>query len=237
MKTRRAKEHFDALEIELDKWLNLPPYTITHKTDFDRAEEVWGVWMKPTPEPIPMLLGDFICNLRSALDQLAWGLAHLDSKRVFTDREQRQISFLIFKCDDSTYRDRLKLFPSTVTSVLDGFQPYHRGNAYRGDPLWQLNELWSLDKHRAIPINSSSLNVHFPMWGWENCIRHFTYGFEVHIPLVSAWISKVEIKPNISFEILFGEYLGTFEVSRSGLRAINDFVRDKVIPAFSGFFA
>jgi hypothetical protein len=236
MKTRRAQEHFNALQIEIDRWLNLPPYTVIHKTDFDRAVEIWRVWMRNTPEPIPMLLGDFICNLRSALDQLAWGLAHLDGARVFTEREERQISFLIFKVDDSTYRNRLKLFPSTVTSAIDSFQPYHRGNAFREDPLWQLNELWTLDKHRAIPINSSSLNVHFPLRGWENFIRHFTYGFEVTIPLLTAWISEVEVKPHITMEILFGEYLGAFEVSRADLGTINDFVTDKVVPRFAGFF-
>jgi len=69
MKTRRAQEHLDAFEVELDKWLKLPPYTVTQKTDCEKVEEVWGVWMKQTPERLAMLLGDFVCCLRSSLDQ------------------------------------------------------------------------------------------------------------------------------------------------------------------------
>ena len=236
MKARRAQEHFDALQIELDRWLRLPPYVVTRETDLNRAEEIWRLRMKMTPERIAMLLGDFISNLRSALDQLAWGLAHLDTTRIFSERDERNISFLIFKVDNSTYRNRLALFPSAVASALDSFQPYHRGNAYRDHPLWQLNELWSLDKHKAIPINSSSLSVNFPLHGWDHLMESFTYGFDVRIPLLTAWVSPVEIEPTISMQVLFGEYLGDFIVSRSDLSNINDFVRNEVIPRFTSFF-
>ena len=46
-----------------------------------------------------MLLGDFICmpSIRSSI-QLAWGLGtHLDTMRVFSDRERRNIAFPVFK--------------------------------------------------------------------------------------------------------------------------------------------
>src|SRR5205085_234881 len=148
----------------------------------------------------------------------------LDTTRVFTDREQRDIAFPVARFDDSTYRNRLGLFPSTVAPEIDAFQPYHRGNAYKDDPLWQLHELWTLDKHRAIPIAASSLNVRFPMWGWENFLRHFEYGFEVHFPLLKAWLSPVDLKPDIAMEVTFGEYGSTFEIGFERLKQINHFV-------------
>src|SRR5690242_12743238 len=95
MKARWAQEHFNALQSQLDTWLNLPPYTVTYKTDLNHGLEICRVEMLLTPEPIPMLLSDFISSLRSALDNLAWGLAHLDPARSFTEREERNISFLI----------------------------------------------------------------------------------------------------------------------------------------------
>ncbi len=236
MKTRRAQQHFDALIGEVDHWLNPPPYTITCKYDFEKVLEIWRVDMHLTPEPVPLLLGDFICCLRSSLDQLAWGLAHLDSKRVFSRKEQREICFLIFREDDATYRERRKLFPPAIASIFDTLQPYLLGNAFRDDPLWQLNELWLLDKHRSIPVNSHSLNVRFPMHGWESYLREFDNGFEVPFPLKLAWLSPVDLKPSITLEVLFGEWMGAFEVSLPRLREINEFVSNDVIPRFAGFF-
>jgi len=230
MKTRRAQLHLNVLEREIATWLGLPPYTVTFEDDFDRALQIWRIALQIAPEAIPMSIGDFVCCLRSALDQLAWGLAHLDLKRSFTEREERNISFLIFNERNSTYEDRRLLFPPAVADVFDSLQPYHGGHAYRDNPLWQLNELWTLDKHRGVPINCNSLHVRFPMQGWENYVRHFYDGIEVHFPLLRAWTSPADLKPSISMEVLFGEYMGAFEVSLIRLREINDFVRNGVIP-------
>jgi hypothetical protein len=236
MKARRADEHFQSLEKGLAEWAT-KPYTVIEKTDFEKALHIVRIEITPTPEIIAMLLGDFVCCLRSSLDQLAWGLAHLDTKRIFSERDQRNIAFPVFRIDDSTYRDRLKLFPATVAKEIDPFQPYHRCNAYRDDPLWQLNELWTLDKHRTIPTTPYTLNLGFAMTGWERFARinRLTYNLEVCFPLALAWASKVDLKPNISVEILFGE-TNTFEIPLGRLREINDFVRNDVIPRFTGFF-
>lgn len=237
MKSRWAQEHFDALEAALAKWKELPPYTVTHEDDLKHLLQVWRVEIGLTPESIPKHLGDWVCCLRSALDRLAWEMAHvLAPSRIFTEREERNISFLIFKDDNPTYRDRRSLFPPAVADAFDGIQPYVRGAAYRDHLLWQLNELWNMDKHRTVPISESSLMVNFPMEGWEGFMHHFDYGFEVHFPLGMAWQSPVNLKPNITFEITFGEYQGAFSVSLDRLREINEFVRNDVIPQFASFF-
>ncbi|SRR6266446_1672164 len=236
MKARRADEHFQSLEREMTNWA-AKPYSLTEKTNFEEALYIVGIEITPTPEIIPMLFGDFVCNLRSSLDQLAWKLAHLRPVKTFTRTQERQINFPIFEVRNSTYEDRRELFPSTVAAIIDTFQPYLRGNAFRDDPLWQLNELWNLDKHRTIPSTPYNINLRFPMNGWEHFLRdnRFAHHLEVAFPIGFAWTSKVDLKPEISIEILFGE-TGKFEVSLSRLREINDFVRNDVIPGFTGFF-
>lgn len=236
MKARRADEHFQSLEKELAKWAT-KPYTVIEKTDFEKVVHVVRIEITHTPELIAMLFGDFICCLRSALDQLAWKLAHLPPKRTFNRTRERQINFPIFEVRNATYDDRRELFPSAVASVIDTFQPYLRGNAFRDDPLWQLNELWNIDKHRTIPISPYTLNFGFPVGGWERFVRHnrLTYDLEVVFPLAFAWTCPVDLKPTISVEILFGE-TNTFEIPISRLREINNFVRNEVIPRFASFF-
>ena len=237
MKTRRAKEHFDALQAELDKWLKHPQkYAVAENTDFDHGVHIVRVEIGFVPETIPVLVGDFVHNLRSALDNLAWELAHLTPKRTFTEAEQRRIQFPIFGSADSTYLSRRSLFPSAVADIFDSLQPYKRGDAFRDDPLWQLNELWTLDKHRSVPMNSHSMNLGFPGTEWQRYAHPVEDGVEVHFPILMYYTSKVHLKPTVTVEILFGEFMGDFTITRERLSEIHDFVRKDVIPRFMGFF-
>jgi hypothetical protein len=237
MKARRADEHFQSLEKAVGKW-SVKPYTITEKTDLDHALHIVEIDITPTPEIIPMLFGDFICCLRSALDQLAWRLAHLDPSRTFTKNEERSISFPIFT-NPWTYNDRRGLYPPAVARILDSLQPDLREDVFRDDLLWQLDKLWNLDKHRTIPTLPYMLNLGFGVENWQSISRYrvnrFTYNLEVAFPLSFIWEGKVDLNPEVSVEILFGE-TDNFEVSLDRLREINNFVRNDVIPRFTGFF-
>jgi len=236
MKARRADEHFQALEKEMSNWA-LKTHTVTKQTNFENVREIYKINITPTPEVIPMVYGDFICCLRSSLDQLAWRLAHLPPKRIFTRTQQRQINFPIFEDRNSTYEDRRKLFPPAVADVIDTFQPYLRGRAFKDDALWQLNELWNLDKHRTSAIPPYNINLTLPDDAAQDFVRHnrLTYDLEVVIPLHLAWTRYVDLNPRLTVEILFGE-TNYLEVSLGRLREINEFVRNEVIPRFTDFF-
>src|SRR5450432_4105692 len=169
MKASRADFHFQALDTELGKWA-AKPYAVTKQLQFEKSLYAIRIDVSLTPEIIPMLLGNFICCLRASLDHLAWRLAHIPPVRKFTARELKQIQFPIFVCRN-TYKDRRKLFPPAVADIFDTLQPYLRGNAYRDDPLWQLNELWTMDKHRSIPISPYSVNLGFAINNWEQFIN------------------------------------------------------------------
>lgn len=239
MKTDRARHHFDALNVEIERWLALPNVPMVREyAKFEERLHIFRVDIGRVPQAIPLLLGEFIYSLRSALDWLAWGLAHLDTSRVFKDREEKNISFLIFKQRDSTYEDRRGLFPPAVADIFDDLQPYLRKDAYREDILWQLDELWRMDKHRAVPANCTVLSVEMPgpSTEWKRFVHYFDDHLEVHLPLIEYMSSDVRFKPKFSLEILFGERMGDFEISPTRLGEINDFVRDTVIPRFAGFF-
>src|ERR1039458_7395547 len=209
MKARRAQKHFSTLQAELNKWLEDPKkYAVLENTDFDHGEHIVRVETGYIPEAIPMLLSDFVHQLRSCLDNLAWELAHLPPKRSFTEVEERQIYFPIFAWRDSTYISRRSLFPPAVAEIFDSLQPYKREQSFRDDPLWQLNELSTRDKHRAIPMNSNSVNLGFPGTEWKRYFREIDYGAEVHFPILMYYASKVHLKPTVTVAILFGEHMG-----------------------------
>ncbi|HXR16617.1 MAG TPA: hypothetical protein VN777_10505 [Terriglobales bacterium] len=233
MKTRRAQFHLDTLEVTVKNWIDSKPYTVIHDDNFEKAVHIVRIEDEITPELIPMSLGDFVCCLRAALDQLAWALR----VRTLSEREQRQVQFPIAKVRDATYEIKRALFPPAVADDIDSFQPYLRGDSFSSDPLWQLNELWTMDKHRAIPCNSNSFNLNFPFQGWQRYLRHFTNAIEVHFPIAAFYEGPMNLEPEISVEILFGEHMGEFEVSMGRLREINDFVGKRVIPRFTRFFA
>ena len=237
MKISRAQFHLDTLEREVKQWVDTKPYTVSLYDDPIQQVHVCRINMKrPGPDGIPMALGDFVSCLRAALDQLAWALAHTDITRIFTGKDERDIGFLISKVRDARHSQRLALFPSEVAEVIDSFQPYNRGESYRNDPLWQLNEMWTLDKHRDIPINCSSLQVLVRPAPPYVGTRNFGDAKELLFPLGTRLCSPMELEPQITFEILFGKPLGTFEASLPRLNQIHGFVCNEVIPRFARFF-
>jgi hypothetical protein len=237
VKILRANEHLQSLELAIARWLNMPPYIVTSYEDDDVGLHICRVDLRVSDNAIPALLGDFICNLRSCLEHLAWQLAHLSPRRALSKRQIRSICFPVFGERDSTYEIIRGVFPSTVAVVLDDLQPFKRGTAFPDHPLWQLHELWNLDKHQTIPVSPASMILTFPRYGGEYCGRMSVFDdhLEVRFPLSVARNCPVKFEPQISIEVLFGVE-GRIVVSWERLREIYDFVRNDVIPRFARFF-
>ncbi len=51
--------------------------------------------------------------------------------------------------------------PAKAISRVKELQPYHRGKAFKSDPLWRLNFLWNTDKHRSMALHSLESDVIF----------------------------------------------------------------------------
>src|ERR1700674_2837650 len=82
MKTERAKLHLEALNRELDAFAK-EPCTVSTKEDTENSRCIKRIQLKGLNPLMGMLLGEFLYNLRSGLDQLAWQIATPAARKDF----------------------------------------------------------------------------------------------------------------------------------------------------------
>jgi hypothetical protein len=147
---------------------------------FDISDAVFGKGVltafvtaeQPPRDPVSLLIGDVLHNLRSALDLLAFALASAYTKPLPEEFAERS-EFPIFGDEDregnrgigsTRFHERTKKGLPTARSGLakiagwhpdaqaavERLQPYQRGNEFRSDPLWLLHELDRVSKHRLL---------------------------------------------------------------------------------------
>jgi hypothetical protein len=229
-KTTRAKDHLDRLEAEISAWAK-EPHTVVRKDKANQHRHLIRFEVKPLPTSIPIILGEFAYNLRSGLDQLAWQLARINGSRV----PRSATSFPIFSTP-RPFNDKTRdILPAAVT-VIESLQPYQRGNAFKDHPLWIINELCNLDKHSIFAVQSTLGKINIR--GADIISRRdFEYATEIPISLSDKF--NVKLEPEAT-EVVFGEPVSIrgrrFEVRGGDLHAAHVFVRDEVIPRFTGFF-
>src|SRR6516162_9929947 len=147
MKLDRAKQHLGELEQALKSFYDTKPYRFSGKSNLATRIVVYSMdSVTPVPEEIPLIAGDIIQNLRSALDHLAYQLYLRGGGSAETGRH---IYFPI--CESKTvYEDKKRRQTRGMTqqaiAAIDAVQPYKGGN----DVLWRLSELNNIDKHRLI---------------------------------------------------------------------------------------
>lgn len=132
--------------------------------------------------------GDVVNNLRSALDHLIFQLIEVHSPNS-PAKDFERCCFPICK-DVSSYelskRAKVKGISPEAMKLLDGCQPYKGAD----NPLWLLNELNNISKHRLIMTVGQEVWCHAGWLGsvssgewfkYEFSDPHFTgiYGFEV----------------------------------------------------------
>ncbi len=104
--------------------------------------------------------------MNSRLDQLAWQLALLGNPTPSKD-----VMFPILSEQKNNCREyfnkRVRDIPAKAVSIIDEIQPYKRGPNYREDPLWQLNELSNLDKHRVPAGRATVAEFHLKPLGFN----------------------------------------------------------------------
>jgi hypothetical protein len=148
LKIKRAKEHFAELERQIRAFIATNPYRVACKVDLGTRKPTYYVdSVAPTPQCLPLIAGDVIQNLMSALDHLAYQLVCSD-----TGDKPPNANWIYFPIqDDATKyesKKRRKIEGATQETIdaIDALKPYKGGN----DLLWMLYRLNNVEKHRLL---------------------------------------------------------------------------------------
>lgn len=167
----RARHHASELRKLLDAVLDGRGDRIGIHPDSEPTKLVFGVKGPITVPPhVSAALGDYLFNMRAALDHLAWALVP-DSAHIKT-RRPRQIQFPI---QEAAFDGKGKPTPArilgvtdqTVIEAVEAVQPYNAETPQtpRTHPLWLLSQLCNLDKHRELLVAVVALEPLGIWWG------------------------------------------------------------------------
>jgi hypothetical protein len=234
-----AKAHLQRLDLEIEKFSKSNPYALAAEYDLEHQRYVLRFNLFDVPLPICLIAGDAIYNMRASLDQLVWSLARLSGIPNRTS----------FPIVDGPYLtpSKLKSFNNCLAGVpvgaiceIDALQPYHGGDAYKTNPLWRLDEICNLDKHRRIPADGSRSILYFPNMTREDTKSILTIEktdtcFIISVPI--AFKHKLDLHPTMQFGINFGGDISGISEGFGGLIEIYNFIAESVLPRFTRFFA
>jgi len=155
-KLARGVEHVRTLQTEAEAFVDDGAYTFDTKYERRSAEELFcrcfSIQHTSPPDHWPLLAGEAIQNLRSALDHAIWtAWRSVDENTGDGDHTQ----FVI--CDSATdFKDarwHLKGVPESVWTIVEAAQPYKRWpDAPSLHPLSILRVFSNADKHRALAV-------------------------------------------------------------------------------------
>jgi hypothetical protein len=235
MKIGRAYKHFKCFDALVVKYSRSHPYRVTNRDDLVNQRHVVRCEFDVVDIDIIFTLSDAIYSLRSGLDQLAWRLALLGNPQpsrgvmfpILPDKSSRSIE---------KFQKLVRDMPCEAVGIIKELQPYNRGTAYRDHPLWQLNELSNMDKHRSPVGRSTDSSVYFEPQGWVR--TDFDNGYEISWPLTLK--DSVVFKPSMPI-LKFGDPIESsvtvpLELTREQIAEIYNYVRLQVAPRFTSFF-
>src|SRR5581483_10715956 len=153
----------------------------------------------------PLLAGDAIQNLRSALEHAVWA--------GVPSRMRRRTQFPIFKdpCEFQVLgRPMIAGLSEPIRALIEEAQPCNGmfSDAPEWDPLWQLRDLSNRDKHRTLSTVAAGIDIPYVGWdGVEGDDFKFTWvGFqktlEDNAKVLSFLATKdVKVDPQLTYEV------------------------------------
>lgn len=155
-KIDRADDYFKQIDSAIKGFLSAE--LEAHQSPIPRYKKAEGHQLaittpvtKPLDPLLPLIVGDCIHNLRSALDHLAFQLAVMNN--AGTEAERKIASPI---CEDGSdfkkfARHKVKPFVGKEAfAALQELQPYETVNPAKDAVLWVLSELDNIDKHRLL---------------------------------------------------------------------------------------
>jgi hypothetical protein len=237
LKTSRAKVHLENLREKLAVFCK-NPCDFLGEDDLENQLHIVRMKVKDIPDEIPLILGDLLSCLRSALDQTVWCLAKINATPGYPEHTQ----FPILEQRDVARFDRqTRGVPTEAVRIIESLQPYNAPTeaAVREHLLWRLNKLCNIDKHIRIPMRGVTGMVKWSTFISFNAkdfmLTEFDNNAVMRIPLSRK--GQMALNPRVpEFKVLFGDLYWKIECDFAGIETIYEFVTNNVIPRFARFF-
>lgn len=159
-KLARASDHVRAVDAALSGTDPRARHSIVVSRKHPPEAHVIEVIERRPEDPtlVPLLVGEVLQHLRSALDHL---VGELERKNGL--HRDSEFEFPIF-WDLGRYKKesgrRIRGVSAAAAAVIERHQPYHwRSPRYKDHPLWILHDLNNADKHRVLIGTGSTLTV------------------------------------------------------------------------------
>lgn len=157
-KFRHAQRYLDDLAVEEQGWFKNSLQILPCQKHPDRPGYfIQYAIVEAIPiDPFALLVGDIVNNLRGTLDHVAYTLAvnHQANLGIpLTDKIKNESQFPIFG-DASDYAAKVKRYLAGVDpaaeAIIKRCQPFNRRKHFVSHPLWMLQALSNIDKHRLL---------------------------------------------------------------------------------------
>jgi hypothetical protein len=244
-KLLRAQQNLKFLDDEIGGYLDRHVEPIPRVSQFDPETRrmVWSFVAVEEPDLIlAAVVGDFIHDLRSALDHLAFELSFRDTGGTIPSRK------IAFPC----CRTQAAWLSPSTEAKLKGINKRHRAMIYRAQPCYRrkdaptnprtnvrrprraladLESFWNDDKHRTLqPVASAPFNLYGEIVAIRDCVVSGTLHLERDVfgrPIMAGtrafWLPVRPTGPNPQVEMDF--QVAVLVTFRNGLTALDILTR------------
>ncbi len=211
-KLRRAEKHLHTLSNEVDRFYKSRSHSACHAQDVDTREHVFFVhFSTEVDESWSVLVGEYVYQLRSSLDHIIYQMAcpPVDASEfpIFVDRDKYFATDRRGGPKWGSGRHKIRGIDPAAFSIIDDAQPWNCREP-TSHPLWLLQELSNIDKHRRLHLTSVLAGVTPSMVTVS--AAEFT-GFSSFSPRVSGPIESGAEVLRFSTE---GDFRGEVKVDR-----------------------
>ncbi len=244
--------HLKAFRRTAERFIESHPYRLRSEIHPHAANNVQIVVVSARPVPIrlPILTGEVLYHLRSALDHVAQQLvlAHGGTPDIYTAFPVWEDRFATYKSKNP--RPHFEISGGAdpgALAIVEAAQPYQRVDDPTLHPLWILNELMNIDKHRALLLATT---------GYDNVsVRHALMGnvwssmpiMERCMPLVPGYqVTVVGFQDHVRPDVHMDCHITARVAFANGqpcagepvadvLQTLLETVRDDVVPSLAGY--
>jgi len=205
-KVGRAREHHEVLHREFDSFMKDDPdspwglaFDLDHKVGECRF---WWRQEEPTPLRWSVILGEFLYDLRSALDHLARQLVLANGRKP-----DNRTEFPVFKSEDDFEGrscPKTRGMSAKVKALLLEIQPFREWPENPMDTtLWGIQNLCNFDKHKLLHLTdpwlmTAEMNVTGPGVEWIQKPRRMRLYDKAKI-CAYRWDTSADTNVNMNF--------------------------------------